>query len=168
MKRLIYILIPLAFVSLSAFIVDNETTNYLFKIERSKDNNQIFYTVNTDAAGKLKEKPITVFWIKNTKKGRVEPLTWIQKKYAYGLSYKHCCEDCATFQFVSYDKLNFLLKKEEKEYKVYTKKENKILEVQRIFVQIDGGTFWLPNVTEIKLYAQELKSGKEIVETIIP
>ena len=168
MKRFsLFILIGL-FFCLTAFNPEQQKTQLLFKIERSKDANQIFYTVNTDEAGNLDYNPITIFWIKKTKKNRIEPLTWIQKKYAYGLKYLQCDNKCALFQFVSYDKANFILKKTDQEYKVYTKMNDRVLEVERIYVHIDGGTFWVPNITQVELFAQDLKTGEAVVESIQP
>ncbi len=166
MKRLIPFLV-IIFLSLTAFIASDESP-LLFKIERSKDANQILYTLNIDNEGNLNEEPINAFWIKKTKKGRIEPLTWIQKKYAYGLKYLHACEKCATFQFVSYDKTNLHLRKYNDEYKVFTQLNGEVVEVEKIFVQIDGGTFWVPNVTAVELHAKYLKSGEEVVEIIQP
>lgn len=162
------LLIILAGLLLSAYIVDNKEDVFLFKIERSKDSNQIFYTVNTDELGNLATKPITIYWIKNTKKGRIEPLTWIQKKYAYGLKYLSSGNDYAVFQFVSYNKKNFTLKRVNDEFKVFTKCKDSWAEVNKIYVQIDGGTFWFPNVSTVKIYANDMVSGKEIVEEINP
>ena len=166
MKRLLPFFILLS-LFLSAFVASDEST-LLFKIERSKDANEILYTLNIDENGKLNEKPINAFWIKHTKKNKIEPLTWIQRKYAYGLKYLHSCKKCATFQFVSYDKTNLHLRKYKDEYKVFTQIKGDVVEVQKIFVQIDGGTFWVPNVTAVELHAKYIKSGEEVIETIQP
>lgn len=62
--------------------------NQSFRIERSKDANQIFYDINITSENKLnQENPIKIYWVKHTNKGKIEPLTWIQQKYAYGLKY---------------------------------------------------------------------------------
>ena len=60
----------------------------LFKIERSKDENQIIYDLNKNNKNELrKENPISIYWIRKTEGGKVKPLTWIQQTYAYGLKY---------------------------------------------------------------------------------
>lgn len=143
---------------------------HLFKIDRSKDKNVVLYDIRLTEIGQLHNKnPITIYWIKNEKKGNIEPLSWIQKKYAYGLKYQAITDDFATFQFVSYDKLTFTLKKaSDKKYYVFTKFDNELVKVKHVFVQIDGGTFWLPNVTEVKIYATNLKTGKEVIKIIYP
>lgn len=170
MKLLKFIVISIVTLLLFSFIKGNQAnSNLLFKIERSKDANQVLYVVNTNDSNQLnEEKPITIYWIKNTKKGKIESLTWIQRKYAYGLKYSHTCDKYATFNFVSYDKMFFTLKKIKDQYKVYTMIDKKLAEVERIFVQIDGGTFWFPDVTEVKIFAKEVKNGNEVIKIINP
>lgn len=168
-SKVLIIITPLMFLCLAAVTPDSiEPEKMLFKIERSKDANTICYLINKSTEGTLEEEPISAFWIKKTKRGKIEPLTWIQKKYAYGLKYLSRGVDVATFQFVCYDKQNFILKKINDEYHVFTKKEDHILEVKRIFVQIDGGTFWFPKVPEIKLYAHDLNLDEDIVQVVKP
>ena len=90
MKLINYIVICCTFTLALGFTSNyskkNTTSSVnLFKIERSKDNNQIFYDLNIDSTGVLNRKnPIHVYWLKNTEGGITKPLTWIQKKYAYG------------------------------------------------------------------------------------
>ena len=142
----------------------------LFKIERSKDNNQIFYDVNITDSGVLNNKtPINVYWRRNTEGGVIKPLTWIQQKYAYGLNFINVNEDSATFRFVSYKKLFFTLKKtKDNHFEVYTKCNNQILKMNRIFIKIEGGSFWFPNITAVEIHAKNIKTGKDVVEIITP
>ena len=115
---------------------DSNRLTSLFKIERSKDNNQIFYDVNIDESGNFKpENPINIYWIKNTEGGRVKPLTWIQKKYAYGLKFLKIDPDYVTFRFVSTKKMHFILKKtKDNHFEVYSKYKGQILNIKRIFI----------------------------------
>lgn len=161
----------LLLVSSNIAIGQKDSLNYhLFKIDRSKDKNVVLYDINLTETGQLhSKKPINYYWIKNEKKGNIEGLTWIQKKYAYGIDYLAITDEFATFKFVSYDKLTFTLKKsKDKKYHVFTKFNDKLVKVKYVFVQIDGGTFWIPNVTEVKIYATEVKTGKEVIKTIYP
>jgi hypothetical protein len=42
------------------------------------------------------------------------------------------------------------------------------VQVERIFIQIDGGTFWLPKISSVELHAKDAKTGNTILETINP
>ncbi len=175
MKQLKLILVifisTLLFAFTSIEVEDSlDPLNSLFKIERSKDNNQIFYDVNLDNSGELNnENPISVYWRRNTEGGIIKPLTWIQKKYAYGLKFVNVKDEQATFRFVSYKKMFFkLLRKEDNQFEVYTNYNDKLLKMDRIFIQLDGGTFWFPNITAIEIYAKDMKTGEDVIEIITP
>ena len=159
----------LAFTNAKVDIITDDF-NSLFKIERSKDANQIFYDVRVNNDGEFDTKnPINVYWIKNTKGGKIEPLTWIQKKYAYGLKFLNITDDYATFKFVSYDKMIFTLKKTtENKFEVYTKHNNKLIKMDRIYIQLDGGSFWFPNIKDVKVFGEDATTGENISAVIQP
>lgn len=144
--------------------------SHLFKIARSKDANEIFYDINVTQSGKLNiENPVQVYWIKYADKGQKESLTWIQDNYAYGLKFLKATENEAKFQFVSYDKRTFLVQKDQDGvFKVFTLSEKKLVAVNRIFIQIDGGTFWFPKISKVELHATDAATEEEKVEIIIP
>lgn len=159
----------LGFTDVEVNVATNSFTS-LFKIERSKDANQIFYDVNIDNSGALNSKnPISVYWRRNTEGGTIKPLTWIQKKFAYGLKFINVNDEYATFKFVSYDKMSFTLKKKkDNQFEVYTKYHGNLLKMERIFIQLDGGTFWFPNITSVEIYAKNVKTGENVIEIITP
>ena len=138
-------LVLLAFTNPEIDVVSNSISS-LFKIERSKDNNQILYDVNVDNSGILDSKnPISVYLIRNTEGGKIKPLTWIQQKFAYGLKFLNVNDEYATFQFVSYDKLSFILKKEkDNHFEVYTKHNGNLLKMDRIFIKLMEVHFGFP------------------------
>lgn len=160
----------LLFAFTYAGIVKEPTAQPLFKIARSKDANEIFYTAKVTGKHQLdNSSPVDVYWIKHTDGNVREPLTWIQRKYAYGLKFLRIKESEAVFQFVSYDKRDFVLKKDQTgEFKVFTNSQGKEVQVERIFIQIDGGTFWLPKISSVELHAKDAKTGNTILETINP
>jgi len=171
-KMLLILLVSEIYGSVSAGNSDNNREYGLFKIGRSRDPNEIIYSLNFDQAGKPdKSNPIEIYWIKRTNNNKVEPLTWIQSKYAYGIKIINELknEDEIYFQFVSYDKRTFILKKNEENcYKVFTVSGGREVEVSSIFIQIDGGSFWLPYVSRVELHIKEPGSGKLAMETINP
>ncbi|MGB0887162.1 MAG: DUF4833 domain-containing protein [Vicingaceae bacterium] len=174
MKSLKLIVATLGCLFLFAFseieFGDANPLTSLFKIERSKDNNQIFYDVNLNSTGNFDlENPINIYWIRNTEGGKIKPLTWIQQKYAYGLKFLNVNDEYATFRFVSSKEMYFTLKKSSKNhFEVYSKYNNQLLNIHRIFIQLDGGTFWFPNITAVKVFATNVKTGKAVIETITP
>lgn len=165
------LLVYIAIIVLSSFAdkITSYKHDHLFKIERSKDANEIFYDVNLDAKNNLLlNNPISIYWVNRTE-NRKDPLTWIQKKYAYGIEYLSMNENQAKFQFVSYNKRQFEIKKNNNgNFSVYTQSNKRIVIVNRIFIQIDGGTFWFPKISRVELYAQDINTNNKIIEIINP
>lgn len=156
-------------VSFAAETIERSKTT-LFKIGRSKDANEIYYTVKTTPDGNLDLKnPIRIYWIKFTKNGVVEPLTSIQNTFAYGVKFLNISQEKAYFQFVSYSKRTFSLHKTKAgNFSVFTTTNGAEVEVERIFIQIDGGTFWLPMIPRVELHARIPEGGEPVVEIIRP
>lgn len=142
----------------------------LFKILRNKDANEISYDVNLDINGKLvQSNPIDIYWVKYANGGKKEQLNNIQRKYAYGICFTSLTRYQAVFRFVSYEKRTFTLKKDSQgTYKVYVKSLGKEVELSRIFIHIEGGTFWFPNISRVDLHGKDQSTGSNTIETIKP
>lgn len=148
----------------------NENNNSLFKIGRSKDANEIFYEVKTTPAGTLDLKePIRIYWIKHTENNVVKPLTLVQQKFAYGLKFMDATPEKADFQFVSYSKRTLQLRKNKNgNFAVFTEVDGAEVELKRVFIQIDGGTFWFPKITQVEVHAKKTEVNELVVEVIRP
>lgn len=157
-------------INLQAIGTEKADNTALFKIGRSKDTNEIYYTVKTTPEGNLDlSEPIGIYWIKFTKNGAVEPLTSIQNTFAYGVKFLNISPEKADFQFVSYSKRTFSLHKTKAgNFSVFTTTNGAEVEVERIFIQIDGGTFWLPKIPRVELHARIPEGGDPVVEIIRP
>ncbi|MBS3912976.1 MAG: DUF4833 domain-containing protein [Bacteroidetes bacterium] len=148
--------------------IDNSPV--LFKVTRSKDKNQITYSVNQDVAGNLQiANPIDIYWIKYENGPKREPLTWIQEKYAYGLTFSKKEKDIAKFKFVSYSKRELTLKKiNTSEFKILCQINGTIAELNKVYVKINGGTFWVPKVEYVELNGLRFSDKAPVSEKIIP
>ena len=142
----------------------------LFVIERNRDTNQIYYDVHTTSANELDvNNPINIYWIKHTDNSNVEPLTWVQNKYAYGIDYESISVDEVRFSFVSYKERIMTLKKgRDGIFHVYTTVNDTEVILNKIFVQIDGGSFWFPKIPKIELHVQYPISKIRLIETVKP
>lgn len=145
----------------------------LFIINRSRDANEIWYSVNFNIYGEIDtDNPIRIFWVKKECNNKIEPLTRIQNRYAYGIKILdyHCDTSyICSFQFVSHSKSTFTLrKKNNNSYGVFTTIKNNHMEVNRIFVQIEGESYWFPKIPYVKLTGKNINNGKEISDIIIP
>ena len=162
------VLITLAIgISLVSFKEPDANTQ-LFSIGRSKDANEIIYSLNLEKGNKLNlNEPIQVNWLKKTENNKIEPLTWIQQKFSYGVVYLKKNESYAKFHFAGYSGRVFELKKNSNgKFNVYTISEGKEVIVNRIYITITGGTFWFPEIPKVELYAELVNNGQKIIETI--
>ena len=170
-KLFLMMLAAISLISLFAFstIESNTEPIHLFEVGRSLDENYLRYDLNLSSNVLDLEKPISIYWVNPNKGNEESPLSWIQKRYAYGLDYKKISETEVEFQFVSYDKRTFYLKKDNSnEYHVFTMLDDKEIIVTKIFVQIDGGTFWFPKVTYVELHYLIPGSTEDMLEIINP
>lgn len=154
-------------------LLSDKLIDVLFRIERSRDADEIIYALNIDENGQInKSNPITINWYRNTDYQKIEPLTFIQIQLAYGIKFLEQgkkIENEWRFQFVSYSKRTFVLKQVGySSYKVFTKIENTEVELNRIYIHFENRSFWFPSISAIELYGKIATSGKLLAEVVFP
>jgi len=144
--------------------------NMLFYIQRDPNINTAIYTINYQENGKIdKSNPIKAYWIRYAEKGVKKDFTYIQRKFAYGIESKALNNEDFELQFVSYKKLPLTLKKtdSDQKYHVFLNVNQKKIQVEKIFVRIEGGSFWLPNVKYAEVTGIDVSSNKIITERML-
>eukprot|EP01137_Pigoraptor_chileana_P007356 Opistho-2@52830 len=72
------------------FPVPKDIKNQLFYIQRDPNTNTVICQLNVDSNGKLNTKnPINVFWMRYADQGEKKELSFIQRKFAYGIETKN-------------------------------------------------------------------------------
>lgn len=141
----------------------------MFKFARNRDANEIWYAANFNEKGMPdKESPVDVFWLKKTAQNKTEPLTWVQNRLVYGAKVLKNNQDKVEFQFVSYPHRTFVMKNHNNRYQVFTTSNNQEIIVERIFINISGGSFMLPQISQVKLYGIDPNTGNSTMEIIKP
>lgn len=143
--------------------------NLLFFLQRDPDANTVVYELNYDSDSTLKkDAPIKASWIRYEEDEKFKELTSIEKKFAYGVISKHIGNDEYEIRLVAYKKMTMYLKKSETDFKyhIYIKDEGKNLLLKRVFVRVNGGSFWFPKVQYIDLITTNSKTGMEILKRI--
>jgi phosphatidylglycerophosphate synthase len=139
----------------------------LFYLQRDPNTNTIIYELNLKEDGKVDpEKPVNIYWMRYADKGQKEDLSYVQRKFAYGLQTKALGNDEYELRFVSHKKLPLYLKRSpaDKKYHVYIDANDKKIMLDRVFVRIEGGSYWLPNVKYVELKGLNAKTQAPIVE----
>lgn len=157
----------------SSYPVPPASDKLLFYVQRSKNTNTIVYEPNFAANGHLVEnEPVRAYWIQYAGDGGRTDLNYIQKKYAYGIKgvpvKGH--EGQYILNFVSYEKKKLYLvsEGEGKRYHVYVPVNGRMAELKRIFIFVEGGTFWLPNIVDIEITAKDPSSHQLVTEHFKP
>ncbi|MGY4384395.1 hypothetical protein ACVWYN_001421 [Pedobacter sp. UYP24] len=152
------------------FPVPQGVSNQLFYLQRDPNLNTLIYALNIDKAGEVdKDEPILAYWIRYGDGGEKKDLSFVQRKFAYGVESKMLGKDQFELRFVSHKKLALYLVKsaDDKKYHVYVTINKKKLLLDRIFVRIEGGTFWLPNVKYVELRGVNQENNTLVTERIV-
>ncbi len=143
----------------------------LFYIQRDPNSNTIIYDLNVDKAGQPDaENPVHPYWIKYNERGQKEELNFIQRKFAYGVAAKPLGNNKFDVRIVAYKKYQLTLMKAvtDNKYHIYGTIAKKLAVITRIFLKIEGGTFWFPNVVYIEIKGTDPETGKEVMERFKP
>lgn len=126
----------------------------LFYLQRTPNSNTIVCELNTNDKGELDEdNPVHVFWIRYTEQGQRQELNFIQRTFAYGIKSKNLGPQKWQLHFVCYKKYNMYLMKapNDGKYHAYGYIQNKLVIVNRMYIKVNGGSFWNPNVEYVQL-----------------
>jgi hypothetical protein len=162
----------LAFVSTHAqdgFPVPAGNINQLFYLQRTSNTNTIVCELNYKDGLLNEKKPVHVFWIRYAEQGQHEELSYIQRTFAYGIKTKFLSKDKYELRFVSYKKYPMhLMKATNGKYYVFVKIQGKQAILNRLFIKINGGSFWSPNVEYMEIKGIDITNGNEMLERIKP
>ena len=143
--------------------------NMLFFLQRTPDANTVVYQLNLEKDGSLNEKsPVKASWIRYEENGVVKELSGIERKFAYGVKCKALGNEAYEVRLVSYKKLPMYLLKSptDQQYRLYIKEQGKDLLLKRVFVKVEGGSFWFPKVQYIDLFTIDSENGAQILKRI--
>lgn len=154
---------------MDTFPVPPRTTNHLFYLQRTSNRNTIVYDLNMVNGEPDKDDPVHAYWIRYSEKGQKQELSYIQRTFAYGIKAAEMSNKGGyNLHFVSYKKYQlFLLKSPaDNKYRVYTTVNSKLVVLNRIFIKINGGSFWSPKIEYVEIRGTDPSSGKEISDRL--
>lgn len=162
---------PAIGLAIDSFPVPTGNPKLLFYLQRTANTNTIICELNADSRGiPNPEKPINVYWLLFTEGSTRRELNYIQRNFAYGIDSKSEGNDTYELHFVSYKKRKFYLRWHAplKKYQVFATINNKEAILQRIFVKVSGGSFWVPNIVYVEFRGLDPITGKEVLERFKP
>jgi hypothetical protein len=141
--------------------------NQLFYLQKNTNTNTIVCELNYKNGVLDASDPVHVFWMRYQEQGQAKELNYIQRTFAYGIKSSLIAKDKYKLHFVSLKKYPMILKRGTNyKYNVYATINQKEAILHRIFVKINGGTFWSPNVEYIELRGSDPITGIETVERL--
>lgn len=154
----------------SVYPIPPDNGKGLFYLQRTSNANTIVYDINIGIDGKPDEaEPVKAYWIRYADQGQKQDLNYVQRKFAYGLTTKALNNGSYDIRFVSYKKFPLtLMKSADGKYHIFALIAQKQVILNRIFVKIEGGSFWLPNVVYVELKGTDPVTGREILEHFKP
>jgi len=156
----------------SEFPVPPSNDRSLFYIQRSPNTNTIVYELNLTDDGKINSQhPVAISWINYATDQKRSELNYIQKTFAYGVESLIIKGERESYilTVVSYKKRQiYLVQDPVGKYHAYITINNKLSVLKHVFVKIEGGTFWVPNVKYVELFGEDPQTKLAVYEKIIP
>lgn len=137
----------------------------LFSILRSINDNELVYEARMTPTGFDEKDPIHVYWIMNTKKGAIEPLTSFERRRAYGVVISSVSNDKVIFTVKAVPKRSVTVSKEKGAVipTILINEEEAVLE--NIFIKTKPGGP-LPAVEYVEIKGKSKATGTPAVEKI--
>ncbi len=151
------------------FPVPPGAPNRLFYLQRTSNKNTIVYDLNMQNGVLNRNEPVRVYWIRYSDHGEEQELSYIQRTFAYGIQAKAVAgKDAYEIHFVSSKKHPLYLERSpvDNKYRVYATVNAKKVQLQRIFIKINGGSFWMPKVEYVEIKGIDASNGKEVKDRL--
>ncbi|MEO5889527.1 MAG: DUF4833 domain-containing protein [Ferruginibacter sp.] len=155
------------FAQEKTFPVPTGNSKQLFYLQRTPNTNTIVYELNYKNGNIDTDNPVEAFWIRYQEQGQRQELSFIQRKFAYGLKTKKLSDDQYELSFVSYKKYKLYLRLgADKKFYVYTSINQKTAILTSIFIKINGGSLWSPNIEYVEISGIEPNSHSIVRERL--
>lgn len=146
------------------FPVPPKTSQTLFYLQRTPNANTVMYDLNVKNGVLDKKNPIHAYWIRYTEQKQKKELSFIERNFAYGMQAKPIGNDAYEVNFVSYKKTKFRLEKgpPDGKYHVYGTINNRKAAIQSVFIFINGGSTFSPNIEYVEMKGIDVATGKPV------
>lgn len=142
-------------------------TKPLFVLERNRNANYVRYDAQLAADGTLDPKePVVAYWIMAAENGRREPLSAIERSLAYGFSTNADKRGNVWLSLVAHKAKPIRVFKDDSGVHAEIAIAGKRAYLTKLFVQ--AGPEFIPKVTFLDLYGNDVKTGEAVHERITP
>ena len=146
----------------------SQTTQRLFRIERSKNANIVAYDLRLDSDGKPDPKtPVEAYWV-SPGDGSREALSMVQKKLAYGFKSRFENPDVVVLRMVADLGREIRVERVGGVFRALVDIDGKRSVLDHIYVKSIERALLLPSVEFVDLFGVDLATGAERHERIVP
>ncbi len=156
-------------VTVDKLPVPNEQKQ-LFYLQRDPDENTVIYQLNIEDGIVDADEPVNVYWIRYAEGGTRKNLNFVQRSMAYGVSHKALDNGDFELRLAAYKSRPLRLSycEKSKEYLVFATINDREAVLDRIFVRIDGGSMFSPDITYFELSGRDTVTLARVTERIKP
>ena len=149
----------------AGFPTPPSTADQLFYLQRTPNTNTIVCDLNLKDGKPDENNPVHVYWIRYTEQSQKQELNFIQRKFAYGIKSQKVRADSWEIYFVSYKKFKmWLMPGAGGKFHAYGYINSKLAIINKIYIHINGGTFWSPNVEYVDVTGTDPATSQTVKE----
>lgn len=151
-----------------AFPIPAADSKLLFFLQRSSNTNTIICELNGSNEKVDDSKPVITSWLRygDDPKGPRKDLNFIQRTFAYGMKSKSLGNGQYSLHFVCYKKYEMRLMKINGQYHITGPINGKVHILDRMFININGGSFWSPNVEYVEIVGHDMSTHQVASEKL--
>lgn len=144
------------------------SSKLLFYLQRSSNTNTIICELNGNNSAIDVDRPVVTSWLRygDDPKGPRKDLNFIQRTFAYGMKSKSLGNGQYSMHFVCYKKYEMRLMKINGQYHMTGSIHNKVCILDRMFININGGSFWNPNVEYVEIVGHDMSTNQSYSERL--
>lgn len=150
--------------------IPKQNPNTLFYIQKNTNPNTVMYEGNRLKSNELDpENPVNVFWLRYQEDSAKSDLNYLQKKLAYGVRFEKADDNGGYYvNLVSYKKRKiYVFKNNDGEIQANMEINGKVSKFKSVFLNIQKD-FFFPEIAYIDVFGEDLITGNEVHERIIP
>ncbi|TVR37959.1 MAG: DUF4833 domain-containing protein [Bacteroidia bacterium] len=167
---MIFLIIPAGPGETRVVFQPDTKREFLFKIQRTRDADEVYFDILLDDRGDLKlPEPIVTYWVRHTSQGEIEPLRWAERRFAYGIKYLEKRPDFVSFYFVSNRNMAFHVRKDpEKQFRLYAILDDMETRVTDIIIFFQMRFYGFPNIEKVEIYGINPETGAKVITILYP
>jgi hypothetical protein len=165
-KRLIIalflLIVPLFLTQAMAIKIPKE---HIFKFERSTNSNYICYDINLQDNKLCQKEPLKAYWVLG-EETRIEGLTFLDKKMAFGVKVLSAKEDEAIVHLTAYKNLNIRICKQDGKWVGIVKLHGHEMVLQKMYAKMKESL--AVKCEYIDIIGTDIATGEKRSERITP